>query len=243
MPVPELRTLGVRPGGTGSAPGGAHGTGGSRWSSGARSASAQRLSTTQGKGAKRAAVAMRRALPARRRSHNRDGGEAYRGAEAPPKVFAFHSTLAEIELRRGDGAIAAINPHSDADELHRLLDGAQAARLIESARAHAAIYVYPLSIGRPDPRLAVDTGAGLTLLGFEPKLSQREEEDPISFTIRFLAEAAAQANGHAAGRAADSERLDRIAAFMNRPGPWNGGDVCEYVAEELRESGRRLLEW
>lgn len=51
-----------------------------------------------------------------------------------------------------------------------------------------------------------------------------------------------EANGLAAGRAADSERLDRIAAFMNRLGPWSGGDVCEYVAEELRASGRRLLD-
>ena len=29
---------------------------------------------------------------------------------------------------------------------------------------------------------------------------------------------------------------------MNRPGPWNGGDVCELVASELRESGRELVD-
>lgn len=27
---------------------------------------------------------------------------------------------------------------------------------------------------------------------------------------------------------------------MNRPGPWNGADVCEVVATELRDSGREL---
>jgi len=55
-----------------------------------------------------------------------------------------------------------------------------------------------------------------------------------------LAEAVEEANGLAGGRAADSERLDRIAAFMNRPGQWNGGDVCEVVARELQESGRPI---
>jgi hypothetical protein len=94
----------------------------------------------------------------------------------------------------------------------------------------------------PDPLLAVETGAGLTLLGFELGLRQHEGEDPIAFTTRFLEEAVQEANGTAGGRAADSERLDRIAAFVNRPGPWNGGDVCQYVAEELRESGRRILD-
>lgn len=168
--------------------------------------------------------------------------EAYRGEVTPPQLFAFNPTLAEIELRKGDGAITAINPYSDADELHRLLDGAQAVEVVESARVRATIYVYPLSISEPDPLLAVETGAGPTLLGFELKLRQHEDEDPIAFTIRFLEEAVAEANGLAAGRAADSERLDRIAAFMNRPGQWNGGDVCEFLANELDESGRRLLD-
>jgi len=60
--------------------------------------------------------------------------EAYRGDVTPPQLFAFNPTLAEMELRKGDGAITTINPYSDADELHRLLDGAQAARIIESVR-------------------------------------------------------------------------------------------------------------
>jgi hypothetical protein len=36
--------------------------------------------------------------------------------------------------------------------------------------------------------------------------------------------------------------LDRIASYMNRLGLWNGGDVCEFVATELRDSGRELVE-
>jgi hypothetical protein len=113
--------------------------------------------------------------------------EAYRGKATPPSLFTFRPEVAAIELRKGDGAITTINPYSDADELHRLLDGAQAAKIVESARARATIYVYPMSITEPDPLLGVETGAGLTVLGFELKLRQDEGEDPIAFTIRFLA--------------------------------------------------------
>ena len=40
----------------------------------------------------------------------------------------------------------------------------------------------------------------------------------------------------------DRKALDNIAAFMNRPGQWNGGDVCQFVAEQLVRSGRELLD-
>ena len=33
-----------------------------------------------------------------------------------------------------------------------------------------------------------------------------------------------------------------IAAFLNRPGQWNGGDVCEFLSGEIVASGRRLLD-
>jgi hypothetical protein len=29
---------------------------------------------------------------------------------------------------------------------------------------------------------------------------------------------------------------------MNEHRPWRGADVCDFVARELRESGRRLLD-
>ncbi|WP_427896700.1 hypothetical protein ACQHIV_42200 (plasmid) [Kribbella sp. GL6] len=38
----------------------------------------------------------------------------------------------------------------------------------------------------------------------------------------------------------DAQALDAIAEFMNQPGPWNGGDVCEVVAELLASTGRKL---
>jgi hypothetical protein len=51
-----------------------------------------------------------------------------------------------------------------------------------------------------------------------------------------------EANGLAAELGADSERLDPIATYMNEHRPWRGADVCEFVARELRENGRRLLD-
>lgn len=166
--------------------------------------------------------------------------EAHQPDAGLQQLFNFNPTLAAVELRCLGGAIATASPHSDADELNALLDGAQAAGIISSKRAR--LYVYPLSVGEPEPLLAVDPGAGPTLLGYSIKLRQHEGEDPISFTVRILEELTEEANRLAAGRAADSARLDRIAAYVNQPGQWNGGDVCEFVATELRESGRVLLD-
>lgn len=43
-------------------------------------------------------------------------------------------------------------------------------------------------------------------------------------------------------RLTDTEAMDNITAFLNRPGPWNGGDVCEVVAEQVDLTGRDLLD-
>ncbi|WP_405065026.1 hypothetical protein OG558_24020 [Kribbella sp. NBC_01510] len=40
----------------------------------------------------------------------------------------------------------------------------------------------------------------------------------------------------------DAQALNGIAQFMNQPGPWNGGDVCEVMAEALVATGRKLYE-
>lgn len=40
----------------------------------------------------------------------------------------------------------------------------------------------------------------------------------------------------------DTEALDELAAYMNRPGPWNGGDVCDVAAELLVKTGREILD-
>jgi hypothetical protein len=57
--------------------------------------------------------------------------EVDRSEAAQARLFAFNPMLAEIELRKGDGAIATVGPLSDADELHRLMDGAQAVPIID----------------------------------------------------------------------------------------------------------------
>jgi hypothetical protein len=168
--------------------------------------------------------------------------EEHRTEAMPKPLFTFNPKLAEIELRRLVGAISAADPHCDADELHQLLDGAQVVGIVSASRARAKIYIYPLSLSKPDPILAVRLGTGPPVLGYELKLRQERGEDPISFTVRFLEETVAEANRLAAGRAADSERLDRIAAFMNSTREWNGGDVCEFVARELHEGGRLRLD-
>jgi hypothetical protein len=158
------------------------------------------------------------------------------------QLFTCNPTLAAVELGRLGGAIATASPHSDADELNALLEGAQAAGVISAERERARLYAHSLSVGDPEPLLAVDPGAGPTLLGCPVKLRQHEGEDPISFTVRVLEQLTGEANGLAAGRAADRARLDRIAAYMNANRPWPGADVCEFVATELRESGRVLLD-
>jgi hypothetical protein len=112
--------------------------------------------------------------------------------------------------------------------------------IIESSRARAATTSTRCRSQNPIRCSPSTPASGPTLLGFELKLRQDEDEDPVSFTVRFLEDGSRKPTASGAGRAAD--RLDRIAAFMNRPGPWNGGDICKFLAEELRESGRRLLD-
>lgn len=38
----------------------------------------------------------------------------------------------------------------------------------------------------------------------------------------------------------DAEALDQLAALLNRPGEWNGGDVCEALADTLVRTGREI---
>lgn len=166
--------------------------------------------------------------------------ETLRLDTSPSASFALNLRLAEFNLRNEDGQMATINPYSDADELNALLDGAQGSDVVAVQGENAALFVYPLSLSEPDPILAVDPGVGPTLLGHSLKLRQREGEDPISFTVRFLSEAVEEANALAAGRAADSARLDRIAGFINVPGEVQGADFLEFVEGELRASGRPI---
>jgi hypothetical protein len=49
-------------------------------------------------------------------------------------------------------------------------------------------------------------------------------------------------NPDVSGPHPDSVYLDRILAFMNATREWNGGDVCEFVAQILVASGREVLD-
>jgi hypothetical protein len=159
----------------------------------------------------------------------------------PKDVFRFDRERAVADLRGAENDLWPINDYSDADELNQLLEAAQSGNMITAPRS-AHLFVYPLSICEPDPLLAACPGSGPTLLGHELKLREEEGEDPIAFTLRLLEEIAVEANALVGEFLADSESLDRIAAYMNRPGPWNGGDVCEMVAQELEAGGRVVLD-
>ena len=151
--------------------------------------------------------------------------------------FSFDREPAAVDLRGPEDELWPVNAYSDADELNDLLEAAQNCGLITASR-QARLFVYPLSIREPDPLLAIVVTGGPALLGHELALSGRDGEDPVAFTLRLLEQVVERANVVLHGALADSASLDRIAAYMNRPGPWNGGDVCEVVAKELRDRGR-----
>ncbi len=167
-----------------------------------------------------------------------------RGSCAAPaqELFSLDRCRAAAGLADPEGVITAVSPDSDADELNALVDDALFARAIRRARANACLSVYPLSLSDPEPILAVNPSNGPTLLGWSLTLRQRDGEGQVDFTVRTLAEIVDQANALASTYHADSARLDRIASYLNRPGPRSDGDLREVVAKELRESGRELLE-
>ena len=110
-----------------------------------------------------------------------------RGTTEPPR-FSLAAERAAAELE-GLGAIAPVNPYSDADELNGLLDSALAAGIIAvtmpgpAESPSARLYVYPMSLSDPEPTLAVDTGGGPTLLGPPLLLREEEGEDPSSYVV------------------------------------------------------------
>jgi hypothetical protein len=159
-----------------------------------------------------------------------------------PELFRLDRARTLASINDPDGALWPVNAYSDADELNGLVQAALEAGVIAREDSRACLYIYPLALSEPDPVLAVDSGTGPTLLGYSLKLREREGESPVEFTVRLLGDMVDEANALLSHRDADSARLDRIAAYMSRPGPWNGGDVCEVVAIELRESGRELLD-
>lgn len=159
-----------------------------------------------------------------------------------PRLFRFDRDRAAASLNDPGGDLWPVNAYSDADELNLLAEAAQNAGILAATVSGARLYVYPMSICAPVPLLAVNPGVGPTLLGHSLRLGEADGEDPVSFTLRLLEEATVAANALAGAHRADGDCLDRILAFMNRPGQWSGADVCEFVATELQASGRELLD-
>jgi hypothetical protein len=112
----------------------------------------------------------------------------------PERLFDFQRDLAEAELRAGDGALRVLDPHSDAQELHRALDAAIARRVIRPPRQGAALHAYLPADARAHPVLGVDRGAGPELIGPSLGLRRRRSEDPISYTVRWLGQIVDDAN-------------------------------------------------
>lgn len=162
-------------------------------------------------------------------------------AVLPWPLFTLRRGLASYKLRWSAG-LWTIREHSDAGELDRLFRAASELGVIRSLSPHTSISIYPHPVEDFSSRVAVTLGRGQELLGPALNLERERDEDPITHTLRILGEGVEEANVLAGQRHPDSVRLDRIAAFMNEQQPWNGGDVCEFVACELQASGRRLLD-
>jgi hypothetical protein len=158
-----------------------------------------------------------------------------------PDLFRLDRDRAAADLRGSEDELWPVNAYSDADELNQLLDVVQNAAVLTANRPGVRLHIYPSSISEPEPLLAVSSAAGSTLLGHKLKLLERDGEDPIEFTLRLLEEIVAEANALLATARADGESLDRLAAYLSRPGQWNGSDVCELLATELLAGGRRVL--
>lgn len=155
-------------------------------------------------------------------------------------LFRLDRDRAAADLRGSEDELWPVNAYSDADELNQLLDVVQNADVLTANRFGVRLYIYPSSISEPELLLAVSSAAGPSLLGHKLKLRERDGEDPVEFTLRLLEEIVGEANALFATARADGETLDRIATYLNRPGQWNGGDVCELLATELLASGRHV---
>jgi hypothetical protein len=145
-----------------------------------------------------------------------------------------------VVLNDPEGAIKPITPFSDADELNGLFEAALGAEVIPSEFESAYIAIYPMSITNPQPLPAVEIGGGVVLIGSAMNLKQDRGEDPISFTLRVMAETLGKANELSASFGQAERRLDRIAEERNRGGRWDSVEFIEFVEREMRLSGRPI---
>jgi hypothetical protein len=134
-----------------------------------------------------------------------------------PQFFRCDRSRAAASLSDPDGKLWPVNAYSDADELNLLAKAAQSAGILAAEVSGAHLCIYPMSISEPEPLLAVDLGRGPTLLGPSLRLTEAVGEDPISFSLRFLADLATAASALAAAPRADSDCLDLVAASESVP--------------------------
>jgi len=150
--------------------------------------------------------------------------EDFRSEMEPDLLFHLHRNRAQIELRACDGALRALNPYSDVEELHRILDVAVARRVIEARRPGAALHAYLFPGAEPHPVLGVDPGVGADLVGPELALRPEEGEDPISYTVRRLRQMVDSANDlltgrlHGAGASPAAPDPRAVGPRSHRPG-------------------------
>jgi hypothetical protein len=170
------------------------------------------------------------------------GVRVARDREAASDSAFFHLDKDRAGAQLLGGKISPVDARSSADELDGLLNEAIDSGAVSAAEPHARLYVYPLSVREAEPLLAVGLQGAPTLLGHSLQLRGRDSENPVAFSLRVLEAAAEDANALIADYRADADCLDRLAAHLNRPGPWRGADVCEYLAGELHRSGREILD-
>jgi hypothetical protein len=168
--------------------------------------------------------------------------EQSRDETVPHPVFSLRRKPAADALNDPEGIIRPATPFSDADELHSLFESALGAEIITCELKSTCISIYPMSIVNPQPLPAVEIGGGVVLVGSAMNLGQDEAEDPISYTLRIMAETIGTANELSARFGLAERRLDRIAEEMNRPGRWDSVEFIEFMERELRQSGRPIRE-
>jgi hypothetical protein len=153
----------------------------------------------------------------------------------PPQIepaFTLDREAAERELRDPDGLLAALNPHSDAEELRGTLFAAVEAGIIQGAVSGAALRVQ-LSMGPArHPVLVVDPGAGPVLVGPALALAAEPAEDPVAYTLRRLGRIVADACAVAA-----SLRVTLPGVGSADPGEAAGGRRWRAICSALFPDG------
>jgi hypothetical protein len=117
-----------------------------------------------------------------------------------PPVFGFDRARALASIEDPDKELWPVNAFSDIDELEGLLRAARETDVVGCEEAGAELSLYPLSLAEPDPVPALGREGSSTLLGHGLGLREREGENPVEFTLRFLEEVVAQANALAGDR-------------------------------------------